>query len=99
MVHKLLIDEQALGWGNDNESVLKERYEKIFKVGTPPAPKSGTKDDEIGEFCEEENCNLITGDYTAYLHFLENPRIKSIQIEKYGKEAKGNRQIYLIRIL
>ncbi len=98
MVHKVLIDEQAIGWGNDNEETLKNRYEKIFKVGTPPAPKSGSKDKEIGEFCEEENCNLLTGDYTAYLDILENPRIESIQIEKYGIEDTG-RQIYLIRIL
>jgi len=98
MVHKVLIDEQALGWIKDNEERVSKEYEMVFKVGEGQAPKTGSSDKEIGLFCEEENCNLITGDYTAYLDILENQRIKAIQIEKYAKEKAG-RNMYLIRIL
>jgi len=98
MVHKVLVDEQALGWIKDNEEKPKSEYEIVYKVGTDPAPKQGSGDSEIGKFCEEENCNLITGDYTAYLDILDNPRINAIQIEKYAKD-KVERRMYLIRIL
>ena len=94
----MLIDEQALGWIKDNEDKINEEYEIVFKVATDPAPKQGSSDKEIGIFCEEENCNLITADYTAYLDILENPRIKAIQIEKYSIDKAG-RNMYLIRIL
>ena len=73
MIHKVLIDEQALGWIKENEERVSSEYEIVFKVGDDQAPEPGSKDKEIGIFCEEENCNLITGDYTAYLDILENP--------------------------
>ncbi|ABX12909.1 hypothetical protein [Nitrosopumilus maritimus] len=99
MVHKVLVDEQALGWGEDNQDLIHQKYEKIFFVGTKPAPPKGSNDKEIGTFCEEQGCNLITSDYTAYTHFLENPRINAVQIEKFQYNSKASRQIYLIRIL
>ena len=98
MVHKVLIDEQALGWIKENEDKVSQEYEKVFKVGDVDAPEPGSGDKEIGIFCEEENCNLITGDYTAYLDILANQRINTIQIEKYAKDKAG-RIMYLIRIL
>ncbi|QUC64165.1 hypothetical protein NsoK4_06885 [Nitrosopumilus sp. K4] len=94
MVHKVLIDEQALGWIKDNQSKVEEDYEIIYKVGTEPAPKQGSGDKTIGRFCEEKCCNLITGDYTAYLDILENSRIHAIQIEKYSAD-KAERRMYL----
>ena len=99
MVHKVIVDEQALGWGKDNQDLIKQKYEEILFIGTDPAPPQGSKDDVIGSFCEDQCCNLITADYTAYLHFLENPRIKAVQIEKFEYDSKTPRQIYLIRIL
>ncbi|NNM02506.1 MAG: hypothetical protein HKP26_02920 [Nitrosopumilus sp.] len=99
LVHKVLVDEQTLGWGKDNQELIKQNYEEILFIGTDPAPPQGSKDDVIGSFCEEQCCNLITADYTAHLDFLENPRIKAVQIEKFEYDTKTPRQIYLIRIL
>lgn len=38
MVHKVLIDEQALGWIKDNEERVSKEYEMVFKVGEGQAP-------------------------------------------------------------
>ena len=99
MTHKVLVDEQALGWGKRNTTQIGKDYEKILMVGTPPAPPQGSDDVIIGCFCEEENCNLITGDYTAYTHLLDNTRIKTVQISKYAWDVDAKRQIYLIKII
>lgn len=99
MVHKVLVDEQALGWGKENQELIKQKYEKIFFIGTDPAPPRGSKDEIVGSFCENECCNLVTSDYTAHLHFLSNPRIRAVQIEKFEYDSDAKRQIYLIRIL
>ena len=98
MVHKVLIDEEALGWGKKNIELIKKKYEIVFMVGTNPAPLQGSGDELIGNFCEKENCNILTGDYTLYLDLLNNPRISAIQIEKFAVEDT-KRQIHLIRIL
>lgn len=99
MVHKVLVDEQALGWGRENQELIKQQYDEILFIGTEPAPTQGSKDDVVGSFCENECCNLITSDYRAHLDFLSNPRIKAVQIEKFEYDSDADRQIYLIRIL
>ena len=99
MTHKVLIDEQALGWGKKNLEKLSQDYEEILKVGTIPAPKQGSSDIEIGNFCEDENCNLITSDYKAYVHLLDITRIKTVQVSKYAWDPEAKRHIYLIKII
>jgi len=99
MTHKVLIDYDVRGWADENESKIKLDYEVILKVGEEPNPKAESKDDVIATFCEENNCNLLTGDKRVYTELLKNKRVKAAQISKYDWDKSGNKQVYLIKIL
>jgi len=99
MTHKVLIDYNALGWAKVNTEHISKDYAEILKVGTIPAPPQGSSDIVIGNFCEEENCNLITSDYKMYVNLLEIHHIKTVQIAKYYYDKEAKRHIYLIKIL
>ncbi len=99
MVHKVLIDYNALGWAKNNTDRIRNDYEDILHVGESPHPEQGSSDAIIGSYCEEVNCDLITSDYKAYVGFLENKRIKTVQISKYAWDKEAERHIYLIKII
>lgn len=99
MVHKVLIDENLLGWAKKNEFIIKSHYEEIIPIKSKTKLPQGIGDVEIGVYCEEENCNIITSDYKMYVKIFKNKRIKAVQIEKMADDHKAKKDIYLIRIL
>ena len=99
MVHKVLIDENLLGWAKKNEFFIKNHYEETVPIKSKTKLPAGIGDIEIGIYCEEENCNIITSDYKMYVKIFKNKRIKALQIEKIAYDEKAKKDIYLIRIL
>lgn len=99
MTHKVLIDYNRRGWADQNWSVIKKDYLEIQNVGTDPNPRADSSDQSIASFCEENNCDLITGDKRAYANFLENDHVKAVQISLYGFDEQAEQQVYLVKIL
>lgn len=99
MTHKILIDYDVRGWADDNEAKIKDEYEEIIKVGLEPNPPQESSDEKIAAFCEDNNCDLLTGDKRAYTKLLTNNRVKAVQISRFDWDKSGNKQVYLIKIL
>jgi len=87
------------GWGDDSESRIHKDYEEILRVGIDPNPKQESTDERIAAFCEENNCDLLTGDKRAYAKLLMNSRVKAVQISEYDWDNAGKKQVYLVKIL
>ena len=99
MTHKVLIDYNRLGWAEEKELKIRKDYEEIRHVGVDPNPKPESPDEEIATYCEETNCDLLTGDKRAYAALLNNKRVKAVQISKYDFDEKAGQQVYLVKIL
>jgi len=99
MTHKVLIDYDMRGWADDNETKITNDYEEILRVGIEPNPPKESSDETIASFCEENNCDLLTGDQRAYTKLLMNSRVKAVQISKYDYDDSGKKQVYLVKIL
>jgi len=99
MTHKILIDYDMRGWADENETKIHTDYEEILRVGIDPNPKQDSSDEIIAAFCEENNCDLLTGDQRAYTKLLMNTRVKAVQISKYDFYTPSEKQVYLVKIL
>ncbi len=93
---KVLIDQNIL-WVAKDKELLKDYEFPPFEVGKDM--KQTSYDENCGSFCYDRNCDLITGDDTAYKHFFKNKKIKSIEISEFYYEKTAERQLYLVKIL
>ncbi len=84
-------------WLAKDRELLKDYEFPPFEVGKDL--KQTSLDENCGAFCYDRNCDLITGDDTAYKHFFKNKKIKSIEISEFYYEKKAERQLYLVKIL
>jgi len=104
MALNVVIDNDIHGWGDEHEEELQQKYSKIIKVGRTktngeiviPADK---KDEMIGNYCFEKNCDVLTGDKTAHTKYFKDARLNTVQITQYAIWDVGKRPIYLIKIL
>lgn len=78
MTHKVLIDYDVKGWAEENQTRIRTDYEEILKIGEEPNPPMNSGDETIASFCEEKNCDLLTGDKRAYTELLKNNRVKAV---------------------
>ena len=99
MTHKVLIDYNRRGWAEEKESKIKEHYPVILHVGVDQNPSANSTDLELASFCEENNCDLLTGDKRAYASLLQNEYVKAVQISKYDFDETAKQQVYLVKIL
>jgi len=97
--HKILIDYNRRGWAEEKESKIKKDYPEILQVGVPPNPPADSSDLELASFCEENNCDLLTGDKRAYDSLLLNYHVKAVQISRYDFDETAKQQVYLVKIL
>ena len=87
------------GWADENETKIYTDYEEILRVGIEPNPPQDSSDEIIATFCEENNCDLLTGDKKAYAKLLINSRVKAVQISRYDHDSSGGKEVYLVKIL
>lgn len=98
MSRNIVIDHDILGWAEKSRDQLSLEYSKIYRVGIGYDLPQRTADDKVAAFCKEYDCDLLTADTTAYMHFFE-AGITSVQITKYAEEVKSDKNILLIRIV
>ena len=60
--------------------------------------KQREDDDELAKFCNEKECDLITADNKAYVHFLAK-KIKTVQISELFYDENADRPIYIVKII
>ena len=99
MTHKVLIDYNKIGWANENKDAIGRDYSEILRAGDGSNPGQDAGDDEIASFCEENCCDLLTGDKRAYGSFLRNSHVKAVQISEYNLDETAKQQVYLVKIL
>ncbi|HVB66086.1 MAG TPA: hypothetical protein VND01_00150 [Candidatus Acidoferrales bacterium] len=98
MTNKVVIDEDILGWDVENHMMLKP-YAIIIKVGDDPINLPvGSPDDKIAAYCDRNNCNLFTADVEFYTDCIK-AGIKTIQITNCGFWEKGQKRIFLVKIV
>jgi|APSaa5957512535_1039671.scaffolds.fasta_scaffold50035_2 hypothetical protein len=96
---KVIIDYDIRGWAKDNESKIAKKYNKLIIVGEAKALSSKSSDKKIGAYAYRYNCDVLTADNTAYVEFFKNKSIKSANIVQFDLWERGNRPIYLVRML
>jgi len=99
LTHIVLADYNRRGWAEENETRIRKDYPKILHVGVDSNPPPDSSDEIIAEFCEKNNCDLLTSDKRAYAALLKNDHVKAVQISKYDWDDKAGQQVYLIKIL
>ena len=95
---RILIDEGKEHVEEESRETLLRDYTDILCVGRENAPKSGSSDRRIGEFCVQEHCDLLTSDKKAYAEMLEVEGVKEVHISKYEGGKKSDQQLYRIRM-
>ena len=99
MTNKVVIDEDILGWSDENEDTIRKQYEKIIKVGDDPVNlPTGSEDHIVAAYCDKYDCDLFTADAEFYTDCIL-VGIKTIQITIYGLWEKAKKQIYLVKII
>ncbi len=98
MADKVVIDHDILGWGEEQEQELAKLYTKILKVGIDAELPQRSFDVKVASYCKNHDCDLLTGDKTAYMHYFD-AGIKTIQMTRYAWYQDGDRPVYLIKIV
>lgn len=97
MAGNLVVGRDILEWADERKERLLKTYERFILVGGDTLPQRSI-DKEVAIFCKENNCDLLTGDTEAYLHYFE-AKIPAVRIFQYDWDIKGDKLILLIQIL
>ena len=106
MAKNAVIDKDVLRWGGDHSVELTREYNVIFTVGKYPGKDPTEEHDlpqrafdvDVARHCKANDCDLFTGDQTAYVHFFEAD-IKTIQISKHDWYKRGDKPVYQVKII
>ena len=93
----VLIDQNCKWLVNEDSKKYLENYDKVFVVGIDL--KQRDYDETLATFCKENECELLTADNRAYIHFFSEKKIKTVQISEFIYEDKADRPIYLVKIV
>jgi hypothetical protein len=97
MATQVVIDHDILGWGDEHEEQLLVDYRHVLQVGKHPNLPHRGFDVTIAEYCQQNDCDLITGDARAYTHFFE-AGIKRVKITRKDVWKADEKYIYLVQI-
>ena len=93
----VLIDQNCKWLVNEDSKKYLKDYERIFIVGIDL--KQRDYDETLATFCMTNDCELLTADSKAYVHFYSEKKIKNVQISEFVYEDKADRPIYLVKII
>ncbi len=85
----VLIDKQVSWLGNDENRELVKDFDKPYVVGVDL--KQSSFDENCASFCMDKNCDFLTADYEAYVHFFKIKKIKSVEISQFHDEKNDER--------
>ncbi len=93
----VLIDQNCKWLANEDSKKYLEKYDRVFVVGVDL--KQRDYDEVLATFCKDNECELLTADNRAYLHFFTEKKIKNVQVSEFVYEDKADRPIYLVKII
>lgn len=93
----VLIDQNCKWLANEDSKKYLENYDRVFVVGVDL--KQRDYDEVLATFCKDNECELLTADNRAYLHFFTEKKIKNVQVSEFVYEDKADRPIYLVKII
>ena len=93
----VLIDQNCKWLVNEDSKKYLENYDRVFVVGEDL--KQRDYDEILATFCKDNDCELLTADNRAYLHFFTEKKIKNVQVSEFVYEDKADRPIYLVKII
>lgn len=93
----VLIDQNCKWLVNEDAKKHLENYDKIFVVGIDL--KQRDYDEDLATFCKDNDCELLTADNRAYIHFFSEKKIRNVQLSEFIYEDKADRPIYLVKIV
>jgi len=93
----VLIDQNCKWLRNEESKKHLENYDKVYEVGIDL--KQRDYDETLATFCKEHDCELLTADNRAYIHFFSEKEINTVQISEFIYEEKADRPIYLVKIV
>jgi len=91
-----LIDQNIKNLVEDEYKHHFEQYDKMFVVGKDL--KQREYDEGLAKFCKKNECDLITADNRAHVHFLAE-KIKTVQISELFYDENADRPIYIVKIM
>ena len=91
-----LIDQNIKNLVEDKYKPYFKKYDKIFVVGKDLPQRE--YDEGLAKFCKKNECDLITKDNRAYIHFL-TVNVKAVQISELFYDEKGVCPIYTVKII
>ena len=92
----VLIDKQVSWLGNDENSELLKDFDKPYVVGVDL--KQSSFDENCASFCMDKNCDFLTADIGAYIHFFKIKKIKNVLISRFTRDKDPDRYVYLMQI-
>ncbi len=93
----VLIDQNCKWLVNEDAKKHLENYDRIFVVGIDL--KQRDYDEALATFCKDNDCELLTADNRAYIHFFSEKKIRNVQLSEFIYEDKADRPIYLVKIV
>ena len=97
LLKNVLIDKNIEYLAKDTYQELLKDYDSKFVVGKDLKQRSF--DENCASFCKDKNCDFLTADSTAYIHFFKVKSIKRVQLSEFYYEKKPDRYIYLVEIV
>ena len=93
----VLIDQNCKWLVNEDAKKHLKNYDRIFVVGIDL--KQRDYDEALATFCKDNDCELLTADNRAYIHFFSEKKIRNVQLSEFIYEDKADRPIYLVKIV
>jgi len=92
----VLIDKQVNWLAKDENRELIKDFKESYVVGKDL--NQASFDENCAYFCIENDCDFLTADYEAYVHFFKIKKIKSVEISQFIRDKDPNRYIHRVQI-
>ena len=96
MLKNVLIDKQVSWLANEENRELIKDFDKFSVVGVDL--KQTSFDENCATFCVDSNCDFLTADNTAYIHFFKIKKVKSVKISRFIRDKDPDRYVYRVQI-
>ena len=80
----VLIDKQVSWLDKEENRHLLKDFELVYVVGVDLNQSSF--DENCASFCMDKNCDFLTADIGAYIHFFKIKKIKSVEISRFMRQ-------------
>ena len=97
MATQIVIDKDILGWADEHKKDLLNVYKSVLQVSKHPDLPQRSFDDKIASYCNQNDCDLMTGDAKSYTHFFD-AEITAVRITRHDWWKKADKPIYLVQI-